>query len=154
MQQDPPRAEGYYRRALAKYDEAYRIRNGHYPGINEATLLLILGSLSPATAQPNADCEASRELAQELLERRASWPLDRPDDELWHLATEAEARLLLGQWSEAVQGYRRALAHELCTPHSRKAMKKQAERILDCHRRLGTGGVETFSLEEVFGPPA
>src|SRR5580658_8690005 len=40
-------AEAFYRKSLEKYDQAYRIRFGHYPGINKATLLLILGSLNP-----------------------------------------------------------------------------------------------------------
>ena len=42
---NPVLAEAFYRKSFAKYDQAYRIRFGHYPGINKATLLLILGSL-------------------------------------------------------------------------------------------------------------
>ena len=35
----------FYRKSLEKYDRAYQIRSGYYPGINKATLLLMLGSL-------------------------------------------------------------------------------------------------------------
>ncbi len=42
---DPVLAEAFYRKSIAKYDQAYRIRFGHYPGVNKATLLLIVGAL-------------------------------------------------------------------------------------------------------------
>ena len=55
---DPEMARVFYRKSLERYDQAYRIRSGHYPGINKATLLLILGTLQPPIA--GAPCEGDR----------------------------------------------------------------------------------------------
>ncbi len=81
---NPERAEAFYRRSLEKYDEAYRIRWGHYPGINKATLLLVLGSLKalqpghPAGSSTSSELLESAELAGKLLGTRAAWITDGP----------------------------------------------------------------------------
>ncbi len=43
--EDLDRAEQHYLEALRQYDLGYGLRNGHYPGINKATLLLLLAAL-------------------------------------------------------------------------------------------------------------
>ena len=104
----------FYRKSLEKYDQAYRIRFGYYPGINKATLLLIVGSLKAAADRSGGrpldrNLLESEELAGKLLESRASWRVDHPDDEtIWHPATAGEAHLLRQEWTQAADLYREA----------------------------------------------
>ena len=61
---DPEMARVFYKKSIERYDQAYRIRSGHYPGINKATLLLILGTLQPPIAgAPAREIEESDALA-------------------------------------------------------------------------------------------
>ena len=136
---DPVLAEAFYRKSLAKYDQAYRIRFGHYPGINKATLLLILGSLTPAPpgAPVREEVLESTELAGKLLADRLHWPIDQPDDlTVWHPATAGEAHLLRREWAQAANQYREALEGKNVTSHARESMRRQVERILMCFRNL------------------
>jgi hypothetical protein len=135
---DSDLAVSLYRRSLEKYDQAYQDRQGHYPGINKATLLLIVGSLKPRQADPRpreiADAE---QLAGELLRNRTRWPRDyAEDDTVWHPATAGEAHLIRQEWPLAEMQYRAALASSMLTPHARRAMLRQVERILMCFRKL------------------
>ena len=137
---DPVLAAEFYRRSLEKYDQAYRIRSGHYPGINKATLLLIVGWLkSAASGAPRAvEIHESAELAGRLLADRPHWPRDQPDDETdWHPATAGEAHLLRQEWSQAAAQYREALKGKSVTAHARESMRRQVERILMCFLNLG-----------------
>jgi hypothetical protein len=123
-------ADACYGQALTQYDLAYRIRFGHYPGVNKAALLLVRAALA-AVMQDEARSEASRaaaeEMARDLLKRRASWPDDQPDDRtVWHPATEAEARLLVREWETAAELYRSIQA----APKQRDTMRQQVRRIL------------------------
>ena len=132
-------AEAFYRKSLAKYDQAYRIRFGHYPGINKATLLLILGSLHPAPpgSLPRQQLDESVALAGGLLSNRMNWASDQPDDPtVWHPATAGEAHLLCQEWAEAANRYREALQGKNLTPLARESMRRQVERILMCFRKL------------------
>ena len=75
---DPDLAAKYYRMSLEKYDEAYQVRMGHYPGINKATLLLILalarpprGGRAATIVRPRREApQGPRELAARLPRRR------------------------------------------------------------------------------------
>ena len=63
---DPDLAGEFYRKSLEKYDEAYRIRVGHYPGINKATLLAdprVRSSRQQAGATPRHEVGKAQELA-------------------------------------------------------------------------------------------
>jgi hypothetical protein len=133
-------AEGYYQKSRDKYGQAYNIRSGHYPGINKATLLLMLGSLRPALPKesPRPEIQQSVELAGKLLADRSGWPREQADDEtLWHPATAGEAHLLRQEWTGAVQQYREALRASTLTSHAREAMFRQVERIRMCFVNLG-----------------
>ena len=144
---DPVLAEAFYRKSLAKYDQAYRIRFGHYPGINKATLLLILGSLNPPPpgSPPRPELQESAELAGKLLADRPHWPSEQPDDlTVWHPATAGEAHLLRREWPEAASQYREALQHKNLTPHARDSMRRQVERILMCFRNLNVSPSPPF----------
>lgn len=86
-------------RARTEYLAAYTLLQQPFAGINAASLSLILG-----------DAGTARRLAGELIARLAQ-PADSGHAAgFWDLATEAEARLLLGQMSEARQCYSAAAA--------------------------------------------
>lgn len=143
----PDQAERYYRKSLEKYDRAYRIRDGHYPAINKATLLLIVGSLrplSPGASEPS-ECLESAKLAEKILTSRGSWRAELPADEaIWFPATEAEAHLLRREWAEAAVLYRHVLDQDALNPHSRATMHRQVERILSCFRNLNVPPAPPF----------
>jgi hypothetical protein len=137
---DPDLAERSYRMALEKYDQAYRVRSGHYPGINTATLLLVLGALRPLApgAAPGVEVVRSQERARELLAGRGTWKPELPDDlTVWHPATAGEAHLLLREWAEAADQYGKALRSRDLTPRARASIRRQIERILMGFRNLG-----------------
>jgi hypothetical protein len=144
---DPVLAEAFYRKSLAKYDQAYRIRFGHYPGINKATLLLILGSLTPPPpgSPTRQELEESVQLAGKLLADRLRWPTDQADDlTVWHPATAGEAHLLRREWTDAGNQYREALKDKNLTRHARESMRRQVERILMCFRNLNVAPAPPF----------
>jgi Adenylate cyclase, family 3 (some proteins contain HAMP domain) len=89
----PRRAESAVLAARARdqYVAAYAIAQDPYPGINAATLSMLLGD-RPAALQ------LAREIAARLLPRVAS-------DATWDLATAAEAQLLLGHFDDAARLY-------------------------------------------------
>jgi hypothetical protein len=138
------RAEEFYRNSLEKYDQAYRIRGGHYPGINKATLLLITGSLKARRTgeSPGSplllELVESVELAGALLGSRASWRTDQPADEtIWHPATAGEAHLLRREWAQAATLYREAMDARDINHHARESMRRQVDRIILAFSYLG-----------------
>jgi hypothetical protein len=147
-------ASQFYRKSLEKYEQAYRIRSGHYPGINTATLWLILGSLEPQppSAATRDEVHKAQERAGELLARRSRWPSEQPDDEsVWHPATAGEAHLLRQEWDDAARQYREALKGKNLTALARRSMSRQAERILLCFRNLGVAVPPSWEhLESLF----
>jgi hypothetical protein len=138
------RAVEFYRKALEKYDEAYGIRSGHYPGINKATMLLIVGSLKAEQngqapgASPPRELLESVDLAGKLLENRESWTTDQPYDKpVWHPATQGEAHLLRREWAQAAVLYREAMGAREISHLARESMRRQVDRILLAFRNLG-----------------
>ena len=135
------RALELYRKSLEKYGEAYGIRSGHYPGINKATLLLIVGSLKAQQTghAPRSVKELleSEELARKLLASRASWKRDHDDETIWHPATAGEAYLLRQDWAQAAALYREALNGRHINHHARESMRRQVERIVLAFGYLG-----------------
>jgi len=155
---DQVQAELWYRKALDRYEAAVAVRPGHYPGINLATTLLLLAGvvLARGRAEESATLRQRMEgAAHQLLADRPRWPATLSDDNIWHQATAAEAYLLLRQWSEAVEAYRKAFAERNAQPFHRETAGRQARRILDAWQRLGEGPpAPGFPLDELFGPPA
>jgi len=133
----PTKAERFYRRACEKYEEAYRVRSGHYPGINFATLLLIRASLAATDPDRQELLDAAAKTARELIADRKQWPRTLPDDDIWHAATQAEAHFLLKDWDKAYDNYAVALGHRDVKEFHRRSISKQAARIRDAHRTLG-----------------
>jgi hypothetical protein len=130
---EPGLAETWYRNALEEYDRGYDLRQGHYAGINKATMLLLLAALARQRHADARSVEYLREMeamAEEVL-ARAPWPVRLPDDNIWHPATAGEAYLLKRDWSEAAQRYRAALGQANVQPFHQQSMGKQAKRILE-----------------------
>jgi class 3 adenylate cyclase len=87
----------HLRRAYEAYAEAYRLGGGHWPGINAATLALVLGRADQAA-------EFARAVHDRCAEALAAAGADR----YWLLATLGEAALILGEWSRAEEWYGQA----------------------------------------------
>ena len=149
----PPEALRYYRLALEQYTNAYRIRFGHYPGINVATLHLMMAALIDEESQRDRHLQTSRNTAKKLLAERENWPLEMVDDPIWHSATAGEANLLLHHWAAAAGCYHAARQHSEFRPFHRVSMRKQALRIVFCHQQLDVASLGAFdNLENVFPP--
>jgi class 3 adenylate cyclase len=82
-------------RAREQYLKAYAIAHDPHPGINAAALAMLLG-----------DRDAGRALASEIRTALAKRPATSP----WDVATDAEARLLLGEYDAAARSYAAAWA--------------------------------------------
>ncbi len=109
-----------YQIAREKYQQAYeQCGNNYYPGINAATLLLLLGNAA----------EAAR-LAQSIIDDLDDGRRYRGNELAWVWATLGEAHLILGHCNQAAEYYRRAVAHPACHPHHVEAMHAQVQRIL------------------------
>jgi DNA-binding Xre family transcriptional regulator len=135
---DAQRARQLYDLALKMYGRAYsQVRQGHYPGINMATLHLVCAALDHSmkdmvSSQQNQ--EAATSVAQALLDCRSQWPVDQPGDvTIWHPATEAEALVLLRKWSDAATLYHSIPAGK----RDRDSMRKQVDRLLSSWKQLG-----------------
>jgi len=157
---DLSHAEAQYRLALDCYGQAYELRHSHYPGINKATILLLLAGVTLARGKPEEcrDFQSQADtLARDLLARyeRNEWPTTFDDDNIWHLLTLSEVYLLLRQWSDAQRAYRRAFAESNVQPFHRETAGRQARRIRDTWRRLnGESDASEFPLEALFAPPS
>lgn len=98
----PEARERHLRRALARYDAAWRSPGGTYwTGINVATLQRLLGDVEASAA-------AARQVEAACLEdeRRQSGRSD--DDPYWRFATLGEACLNQGRMADAEAWYRQA----------------------------------------------
>ncbi|MBI1917938.1 MAG: hypothetical protein HYS12_24860 [Planctomycetes bacterium] len=148
-------AEGRYHQALEQYDIGYGLRQGHYPGINRATLLLLLAALA---RQRNEDVRSidylrrAEAVADDVLARRDHWSKDLPDDNIWHPATAGEASLLKRRWADAAGQYRAALAEPGVQPFHRHTIGKQARRILRAWSLLDVQPDAPFDADALFGP--
>jgi tetratricopeptide (TPR) repeat protein len=145
-----------YRRALTKYKEAACVANGHYPRVNVAELYLIIASIESDDALCQRHLRKSRELADALLESKDSWPRRLPEDVIWHLATEAQVYLLLGEPGLACNKYHEVQQRKDCRAGHIKAIRGGAQRTLTAYRRLHQRGIqrcgwlESCRLEDVF----
>jgi class 3 adenylate cyclase/tetratricopeptide (TPR) repeat protein len=99
-------------RARAEYMAAFRLRRDPYPGINAATLSLLLGDRATAT-------DLAREIAGSLAARTA--PLTP-----WDHATAGEAALLLGRFAQARECYSAAYDAAPGDAGSVASMRRQA----------------------------
>ncbi len=102
-------------RARKEYLAAYALQHEPYPGINAATLSMLLG-----------DRVAARRLAQEIAARLAAQTTPRT---CWDQATAGEAQLLLGQSDKAQESYAAARAQALGDAGSVATMRRQVRLL-------------------------
>jgi len=121
--------------AADAYEEIYRRTGGYYPAINAATGKLLAWKIPEA-----------QELARAVLERLAAMGGRAPEDAYYRAATEAEARLILGDASGAAEALRRAMQTEGPDLAARAATRKQLRLVCEL-----TGA--DLSLLEVFETP-
>ena len=136
------RAVDYYREALAAYERAYAIKGNYYPGINVATVHWLLGG--------EEEKRRAREIAQEVrasIDQAEQAGKEWGEEELWVVATRAEANLLIGEIELSRELYGMASKHKDCTPHGRETMKKQVNRIL---RDPPKEGLEPGDFDDLF----
>jgi class 3 adenylate cyclase len=98
-------------RARDQYLEAYALQHDPFPGINAASLSMLVG-----------DAEAARALAREIIVRLAA---QTAPPTCWDFATEGEARLLLGEIDQARKSYAAANAHAPGDAGSVATMRRQ-----------------------------
>ena len=138
------------------YDRAYKVRTlcGHYPGINRASLYLLRGWAARSSDVRATLVEQAREAARDLLKRRDQWPYENPEDDIWHLASAAEARLLLGEWDQAIEDFRLAVAHPRACDFHRESIGKEVRRLLRPLREIGNLPDDmAAALLTIFPPP-
>ena len=66
----------------------------------------------------------------EILDQLVNQKRGRGNEEVWVVATRAEAHLIKGDCAEAIDLYSQAARHPESTPHTRAAMYEQVQRIL------------------------
>ena len=103
------------RRARHEYLAAYALQKDSYPGINAATLSMILGDRAEA-----------RRLARDIAHTLAAQTSTRTS---WDYATAGEAQLLLGQYDEARRSYAAAATHAAGDAGSVATMRRQASLL-------------------------
>jgi tetratricopeptide (TPR) repeat protein len=142
-------AEHEYRKAEECYQKAYDLRQDRFPGINIAALRLIrasllgqLSELEPSQSdslrkQAKELLRLSEQMASELLASSGAWQERLPDDNLWTLATRADAHLLLREWAVAEQFYQEALTRPNRQPFHAESMQIQVLRLQAAFARLG-----------------
>jgi class 3 adenylate cyclase len=111
--------------AHAYYAEAHRLSQGTWTGINAATTALLLGRRDEAAA-------LARAVRDRCLRLEADDPARTSD--YWHLATLAEARLILDGWSGAEATYVRAAVVGQARPADTASTRRNARLII---RELG-----------------
>jgi class 3 adenylate cyclase len=116
-QRAPDHAEAKTMAAHARqeYLAAYGLRHDVYPGINAATLSLLLG-----------DRAAALTLAQEIVARLTGHASPRT---FWDHATVGEAQLVLGHFDQAVQSYASAYAQVAGDAGSVATMRRQLQLL-------------------------
>jgi class 3 adenylate cyclase len=112
---DGPDAASIAERARHEYLAAYGLQKDAYPGINAATLSMILGERAEA-----------RQLASEIADGLAKQATTRT---CWEYATAGEAELLLGQIEAARQSYSAAAAHATADKGSIATMRRQVRLL-------------------------
>jgi tetratricopeptide (TPR) repeat protein len=131
-------AEEAYGLAIERYQQAFRVMAGFFPGINLATLLFLRAGLNARLGRL-AEVEALRKESHDLAEKLYQMKLQRklPDDDIWTRATQAEAALLCGNFIYAAERYHAALARDNRREHHLESMGSQIRRLIEAYRLLG-----------------
>ncbi|TWU04692.1 hypothetical protein Pla52n_27340 [Stieleria varia] len=124
-------AMSHFEASFRHYSDAEHLERGHYPAINKAATRLYVAACLKHLGQPThaeRDLEIARTIARDLIETFPTWRPVTAEDELWHLATVAEAHAIAGNDAQADQYYDAALQHKLIQPSSRESITRQRER--------------------------
>lgn len=116
----------WYSSALECYQDAFKIAGNYFPGINAATMALLLGKDTEASAIATEVEESCRDIAPGTL---------TPDDRYWVFATEGEAQLILRHSGNAVKFYKDAL--DLLPDGSDGMAKSSYKQVCRLHGVLG-----------------
>ena len=142
---DKPEARTMAEQARQEYLAAYRLRHDVYPGINAATLSLLLGDRVAALA-----------LAGEIVATLTAQASQRT---LWDHATLGEAQLVLGHFERAGQSYAAAYAQSAGDAGSVATMRRQLQLLVraipeatDALRHLPAADVVAFAGHMVDAP--
>lgn len=128
-----------FRTALERYQKAYDLRRDYYPGINVATMQLLLGE------QGEARATAAAVLAS--LGRNGTH-----EDVVWAPATRGEAHTILCEHDEALAAYQSATGSPACLPHDKHSMRRQLQLLLRFMHCANQHPWTPDKLDEVFGP--
>ena len=112
---DKPEGRAMAERARQEYLAAYALERDVYPGINAATLSLLLG-----------DRPAASTLAQQIVARLTERGTKRT---FWDDATLGEAQLILGQLDQAARSYASAYARSAGDAGSVATMRRQLQLL-------------------------
>ncbi len=121
----------YLRLAYMTYRQSYTATGGYYPGINAATLALLLGKSATARKIAGAVC-------RDCLEKLAD-PEERGKAEYYLTATLAEAYLILNDYQESRKYYTRTGILGKGLHQDLQATRKNARFLIDY---LGIDGAE------------
>lgn len=142
---DKPEGRTMAERARQEYLAAYGLEHDVYPGINAATLSLLLG-----------DGAAALTLAQEIVAALTVHPSPRT---FWDLATLGEAQLILGHFDQAGQSYASAYAQSAGDAGSVATMRRQLQLLArlipeatDALRQLPAPDVVAFAGHMIDAP--
>jgi tetratricopeptide (TPR) repeat protein len=142
---DKPEARTMAERARQEYLAAYGLQHDVFPGINAATLSLLLG-----------DRAAALTLAQQIVARLTAQARRRT---FWDLATLGEAQIVLGQFEQAGQSYASAYAEIAGDPGSVATMRRQLQLLTpvipeatDALRHLPAPDVVAFAGHMIDAP--
>jgi hypothetical protein len=135
-----PAAErrAHLRSAHDFYAEAHHLSGGIWSGINAATTALLLGRGDDAA-------RLARDVRDRCLRAETGDPSTATN--YWHLATLAEARLILREWSEAEAAYARAMAIGQARPADTASTRKNARLI------LGALGADAAAIDRILRVP-
>ena len=120
------------------YAEAHHLSGGIWSGINAATTALLLGRRDDAAT-------LARDVRERCLREEAEDPSTATN--YWHLATLAEARLILREWSEAEAAYARATELGKGRPADTASTRKNARLI------LGELGADSAAIDRILRVP-
>lgn len=105
-------------KACKVYRDIYEDTGDSYPGINAATLALLIN-----------DQETAERIAQDILDEGSSAPGRQTD--YWHLATMAEAQIIMGSFGDAANTIREAAKVEKISLSDRASTINQLRRLLE-----------------------
>jgi hypothetical protein len=129
----------HFEQAAVWYERAYGRRSGHYPGVNLATMRLLMAAIDRHFRRSTAKerLKEARGLAAGLFERQHDWPKTEPDDDVWHAASRGECLTILGEFDAAFAEYDYARHLPSCKDTHRRIMGKQLRLLLEAYRLLG-----------------